>query len=77
MVVFPIDVHTLDDPSTENTLVDPSPETGTETTEPVINNEERIVGGLPANVGQFPYQVLLLPTHQNYWLSIQPTKMNA
>jgi hypothetical protein len=73
MIVFPIGVHTFDEPSTEtgaatstvHTMVDPSPETGTETSKPVIKKEPRIVGGLPAYMGQFPYQVLLLLTHQN------------
>jgi hypothetical protein len=68
LIVFPIVVHTLDDPSPETGTAtdDPSPETGTETSNPVIKKEPRIVGGKSADLGQFPYQVLLLLSHQNY-----------
>jgi hypothetical protein len=79
--VFPIVVHTQDDPSPEtqddpspetqdkpspDTQDDPSPDTGTATSESVFRNEPRIVGGSEATTGQFPYQVLLLLSHQNY-----------
>jgi len=43
-------VHTQDDPS---------PETEITTSRPVIRKEPRIVGGRPAIMGQFPYQVLI------------------
>jgi hypothetical protein len=45
---------------------DESPESETEASRPVIKKEPRIVGGRSAIMGQFPYQVLLLLSHQNY-----------
>jgi len=55
LIVFPVGVHTQDDPG---------PETETATSESDLKT--RIVGGRDAIVGQFPYQVLLLLSHQNY-----------
>jgi len=85
MIVFPVAVHTLDDPNPEtettvhtlddpspetettlHTLDDPSPETETTASIPLLRKGPRIIGGRPAFLGQFPYQVLLLLSHQTY-----------
>jgi hypothetical protein len=57
MIVFPTAAQTVDDPTTDTVTQDSTP--------PVMR-EPRIVGGKPAIPGQFPYQVLLLLSNQNY-----------
>jgi len=49
--VFPIVVHTQDNTGGEIT----TPEG-----EGTLNKDPRIIGGNPASMGQFPYQVMLL-----------------
>jgi len=49
--VFPIAAQTLD--NTDGEIITPEDEG-------LLNAEPRVVGGIPATVGQFPYQVMLL-----------------
>ena len=90
LIVFPIVVHTQEEPSPETqdnpspekqdepspeTQDNPSPETqdhpspetqGDPNPDTQDDPRTRIVGGSEATRGQFPYQVLLLLSHQNY-----------
>jgi hypothetical protein len=58
LIGFPIVVHIVDGRILESEAGGPTV---------LLRPKTRIVGGQPATMGQFPYQVLLLLSNQKYW----------